>query len=145
MPPSWPASAPASFGPDAGEPEEEEHDSAHVAPMATQTWSRLRRPTASTVAAHGRIRALHRDPLPGQRRAGHHLPIELPAVGGRRRPLAPEPRLASRRTRHPEPLKLDVAYLYNLAAARTGDIFGERNTSLIATVNLDYEAMLHKK
>jgi hypothetical protein len=41
-----------------------------------------------------------------------------------------------------KPFKIDVAYLYNLAGARTGDIFGKRNTSLIATINLNYEAML---
>ena len=41
-----------------------------------------------------------------------------------------------------KPFKIDVAYLYNLAAARTGDIFGKRNTSLIVTINLSYEAML---
>jgi hypothetical protein len=40
------------------------------------------------------------------------------------------------------PIKIDVAYLYNLAAARTGEIFGKRNTSLIATINFDYEALL---
>jgi hypothetical protein len=41
-----------------------------------------------------------------------------------------------------KPFKIDLAYLYNLAAARTGNVFGERNTSLIATINIDYEAML---
>lgn len=35
--------------------------------------------------------------------------------------------------------KLDLAYLYNLAAARTGNIFGKRNTSLIGTLVFDYE------
>ena len=44
-----------------------------------------------------------------------------------------------------KPIKIDVAYLYNLAAARTGDVFGKRNTSLIVTINLDYEAMLTGK
>lgn len=43
------------------------------------------------------------------------------------------------------PIKIDVAYLYNLAASRTGDVFGKRNTSLIATVNFDYESLLVKK
>jgi hypothetical protein len=43
-----------------------------------------------------------------------------------------------------KPIKIDLAYLYNLAAARTGDVFGKRNTSLIATINLDYEAILAK-
>ncbi len=42
------------------------------------------------------------------------------------------------------PVKIDVAYLYNLAAARTQDVFGKRNTSLIATLNIHYEAMLSK-
>jgi hypothetical protein len=44
-----------------------------------------------------------------------------------------------------KPLKIDLAYLYNLAAARTGDIFGKRNTSVIATLNFDYEALLAKR
>ena len=44
-----------------------------------------------------------------------------------------------------QPLKLDVAYLYDLAAARTGDVFGKRNTSLIATLNFDYEAALGRR
>jgi hypothetical protein len=37
-----------------------------------------------------------------------------------------------------KPIKIDLAYLYNLAAARTGDVFGRRNTSFIATINFDY-------
>jgi hypothetical protein len=44
-----------------------------------------------------------------------------------------------------KPIKIDLAYLYNLAAARTGDIFGKRNTSLIATINFDYEGLLAKR
>jgi hypothetical protein len=40
------------------------------------------------------------------------------------------------------PLKIDLAYLFDLAAARTADVFGRHNASLIATINLDYEAML---
>jgi hypothetical protein len=40
------------------------------------------------------------------------------------------------------PFKLDVAYLYNLAAARTGNIFGTRNASIIATVGFDYARLL---
>jgi hypothetical protein len=44
-----------------------------------------------------------------------------------------------------KPIKIDLAYLYNLAAARTGDVFGKRNTSLIATINFDYEALLAKR
>ena len=43
------------------------------------------------------------------------------------------------------PVKIDLAYLYNLAAARTQDIFGKRNTSLIATINFEYEALLTKR
>jgi hypothetical protein len=39
------------------------------------------------------------------------------------------------------PVKIDFAYLYNLAAARTADVFGKRNTSLIVTINLDYEVL----
>jgi hypothetical protein len=37
------------------------------------------------------------------------------------------------------PFKVDVAYLRNLAAARTGDIFGRTNASLIGTLGFDYE------
>jgi hypothetical protein len=40
------------------------------------------------------------------------------------------------------PVKLDVAYLYDLAQARTQDVFGKRNRSLIFTLNLDYESLL---
>jgi hypothetical protein len=43
------------------------------------------------------------------------------------------------------PIKIDLAYLYNLAAARTGDVFGKRNTSLIGTIGFDYERLLTKK
>jgi hypothetical protein len=43
------------------------------------------------------------------------------------------------------PLKLDLAYLYNLAAARTADVFGRRNTSLIATLGFDLEGMLRRR
>jgi hypothetical protein len=43
------------------------------------------------------------------------------------------------------PFKLDLAYLYNLAAARTGDVFGKRNTSLIATLGFDYASLFAKK
>ena len=43
------------------------------------------------------------------------------------------------------PVKIDLAYLYNIAAARTGDVFGRRNTSLIVTINLNYEALFSKK
>lgn len=41
-----------------------------------------------------------------------------------------------------KPFKIDLAYLYDLAAARTQDIFGKRNSSLIATINFHYEALL---
>ncbi len=45
--------------------------------------------------------------------------------------------------------KLDLAYLYNLGAARTyndtADVFGKRNTSLIGTLNFDYERALRNK
>ncbi len=44
------------------------------------------------------------------------------------------------------PFKLDLAYLYNLAAARTGDVFGQRNASLIGTLGFDYARLfVHKK
>jgi hypothetical protein len=39
------------------------------------------------------------------------------------------------------PFKVDVAYLYNLAAARTQDVFGKRNTSLIVTLNFQYDVL----
>jgi len=39
------------------------------------------------------------------------------------------------------PIKIDLAYLYNLAAARTQDVFGKRNTSLIATINFQYDGI----
>jgi hypothetical protein len=39
------------------------------------------------------------------------------------------------------PVKIDLAYLYNLAAARTQDVFGKRNTSLIATINFQYDVL----
>jgi len=35
-------------------------------------------------------------------------------------------------------VKVDLAGLYNLAQARTADVFGKRNVSVIATVNFDY-------
>jgi hypothetical protein len=44
-----------------------------------------------------------------------------------------------------KPFKIDLAYLYNLAAARTGDVFGRRNTSLIATINFQYDALFSKR
>ena len=40
------------------------------------------------------------------------------------------------------PFKIDLAYLFNLAAARTADVFGKRNASLIATIGFDYESLL---
>jgi hypothetical protein len=39
------------------------------------------------------------------------------------------------------PIKIDLAYLYNLAASRTQDVFGKRNTSLIMTITLQYDAL----
>jgi hypothetical protein len=42
------------------------------------------------------------------------------------------------------PFKIDVAYLYNLAAARTADVFGKRNASLIGTLGFDYLKLLSK-
>ncbi len=44
-----------------------------------------------------------------------------------------------------QPFKIDVAYLYNLAAARTGDVFGRRNASLITTINFDYESLYARR
>ena len=41
------------------------------------------------------------------------------------------------------PVKLDVAVLRNLAAARTGDVFGKSNWSVIGTLSFDYERFLH--
>ena len=41
--------------------------------------------------------------------------------------------------------KIDLAYLWNLAQARTGDVFGNRNVSLIATINFDYERLFKKR
>jgi hypothetical protein len=40
--------------------------------------------------------------------------------------------------------KIDAAYLYNLAAERTQDVFGKKNRSLIVTLGFDYERALHK-
>lgn len=40
-----------------------------------------------------------------------------------------------------KPMKIDLAYLYNLAAARTGDVFGKENKSVIATINFNYQAL----
>jgi hypothetical protein len=39
------------------------------------------------------------------------------------------------------PFKFDLAYLYNLAAARTGDVFGKRNASFIGTIGFEYEKL----
>ena len=41
--------------------------------------------------------------------------------------------------------KLDLAYLRNLAAARTGDVFGKTNVSFIGTLGFDYEKVLAKR
>lgn len=43
------------------------------------------------------------------------------------------------------PFKIDLAYLYNLAAARTADVFGKRNSSLIGTIGFDYARLLGGK
>jgi hypothetical protein len=43
------------------------------------------------------------------------------------------------------PIKIDLAYLYNLAERRTGDVFGKRNASLIGTIAFDYESLLNKE
>lgn len=43
------------------------------------------------------------------------------------------------------PFKIDLAFLRNLAAARTADVFGKRNTSLIMTLGFDYEKALSEK
>jgi hypothetical protein len=43
------------------------------------------------------------------------------------------------------PFKVDVAYLYDLASARTADVFGKRNASLIVTLGFDYESLLRRK
>jgi hypothetical protein len=40
------------------------------------------------------------------------------------------------------PMKLDMAVLRNLAAARTGDVFGKSNWSVIGTLGFDYERFL---
>lgn len=43
------------------------------------------------------------------------------------------------------PFRIDLAYLYNLAAARTADVFGKRNSSLIGTLAFDYESVFAQK
>ncbi len=43
------------------------------------------------------------------------------------------------------PLKLDFAFLYNLAAARIGDVFGKQSASFFFTLNFDLEAILKMK
>ena len=50
--------------------------------------------------------------------------------------------LRFRRTASSTRLKVDLAGLYNLAQARTADVFGKRNISVIATVNFDYARAL---
>ncbi len=45
---------------------------------------------------------------------------------------------------HSGAFKVDAAYLYNLASARTADVFGKRNTSLIVTLGFDYEKLIPK-
>jgi hypothetical protein len=39
------------------------------------------------------------------------------------------------------PFKIDLAYLYGLAAARTADVFGQKNQSVIATIAFDYASL----
>ena len=46
---------------------------------------------------------------------------------------------------HAGPFKIDLAYLWDLAAARTGDVFGSHNTSLIGTLGFDYESLVRKR
>ena len=41
------------------------------------------------------------------------------------------------------PLKLDVAYVDNLARSRVGNLFGSHSNSLLATLTLDYRAKRH--
>jgi hypothetical protein len=41
------------------------------------------------------------------------------------------------------PLSLDVAYIYNLGSARVGMLFGDRSSSVLATLTLDYRALVH--
>ena len=43
------------------------------------------------------------------------------------------------------PFKLDVAVLRNLAAERTGDVFGKSNVAGIATLTFDYESLGKEK
>ena len=40
------------------------------------------------------------------------------------------------------PFKLDLAYLHNMAAARTGDVFGKKNVAFFGTLNYDYEGLV---
>ncbi len=42
------------------------------------------------------------------------------------------------------PLSLDVAYIYNLGSARVGTLFGDRSSSVLATLTLDYRALMKK-
>ncbi len=41
------------------------------------------------------------------------------------------------------PVKVDLAYLYDLAEARTQDVFGKRNVSLIGTLSFEYWKLFH--
>ena len=43
------------------------------------------------------------------------------------------------------PFKLDVAVLRNLAAERTGDVFGKSNVAAIATLTFHYDAFLRER
>src|SRR5262249_54350740 len=42
------------------------------------------------------------------------------------------------------PFKLDLAYLHNMAAARTSDVFGKKNVAFFGTLNYDYESLVRK-
>ena len=42
------------------------------------------------------------------------------------------------------PVNLDVAYLYNLGAARVGTLFGSQSHSVLATLTLDYGRLYHQ-
>jgi hypothetical protein len=43
------------------------------------------------------------------------------------------------------PVNLDVAYLYNLGAARIGTLFGTESHSVLATLTLDYGWLYHRR
>ncbi len=43
------------------------------------------------------------------------------------------------------PVSFDVAYIYNLGYARIGSLYGINSNSVIATLSLDYAALIHHK